>query len=204
MIDIYDHDNGDGFSTADRTVDIFDALNNRTYQGIVDYHPRKLTKEGLASEIYKRPIEPCFFEVPKEVYYPAKELPPYNPSDNSNYLNPNDSEVIASAMQKLGDRIYNIKVQPVRQPFHIYGVWMISLFTGYGMNPDRQIPVYINPYCEWRIQAASREEAEEIACGALLTWFLDRFPLEHVTIKKIARDLYDLANEDRTEEEKEK
>lgn len=49
MIDVYDHDNGDGFSTADRTVDIFDALNNCTYQGNIDYHPQKITKEDLSS-----------------------------------------------------------------------------------------------------------------------------------------------------------
>ena len=194
MIDIYDHDNGDGFSTADQTVDIFDALNNCTYQGNVDYRPQKITKEDLASEINKQPIEPCFFEVPKAVYEPTKELPPYDPSDDSNYLNPNDAEIVASAMQKLGDRIYSIRVRPIRQSYHIYGVWMILLFTGYGINPERKIPVYINPYCEWQIQANSQEEAEEIACGALLKWFYDSYPGSRVTVKKVARDLYDVVD----------
>lgn len=188
MIDIYDHDNGDGFSTADRS----------TY-----YRPVQMAAENMTSEINKQLGALTYFEVPKEVYYPAQELPPYNPSDDSNYLNPKDSEVIASAMEKLGDKIYSINVRLIRQPFHIYGVWMISLFTGYGINPERQIPLYINPYCEWRIQAASREEAEEIVCGALLTWFYKKYPCTHATIKKVARDLFDLASEDGTEEGKE-
>jgi hypothetical protein len=47
MIDVYDHDNGDGFSTADRTVDIFDALENRTYQGVVDSCTREKKYEKI-------------------------------------------------------------------------------------------------------------------------------------------------------------
>lgn len=156
------------------------------------YRPCKIETENMTAEINKMLDAAIYFEVPKAVYEPAKDLPPYDPTDDSNYLDPNDAEIVASAMQKLGARIYGINVRLTRQPYHIYGVWIISLFTGYGINPCTQIPVYINPYCEWRIQAASKEEAEEIACWALLTWFYDRNPHAHATIKKIARDLYDL------------
>lgn len=179
MIDVYDHDNGDGFSTADRA----------TY-----YHPKKMAAENMTAEINEQLRPLTYFEVPKEVYDSAKDLPPYDPSDNSNYLNPNDAEIVASAMEKLGDRIYSIRVRPVRQSYRVSGVWMISLFSDNDVNPERRIPVYINPYCEWQIRASSQEEAEEIACGALLKWFYDRYPHHHATVKKIARGLLGVVN----------
>lgn len=156
------------------------------------YRPCKIETENMTAEINKMLDAAIYFEVPKDVYYPAKDLPPYDPTDDSNYLDPNVAEIVASAMQKLGGPIYNINVRLIRQPYHIYGVWVISMFTGYGINPERQIPVYINPYCEWRIQAASKEEAEEIACGALLKWFYNRYPWSRASIKKVARGLNEL------------